>query len=453
MAALPRSQSRRNECNHRLGRVRCFVAVAVFCSPLAALIAVNVAVRPAEAAANRATPAEAVVENQVITSVNAERSARGLPLLTESGTLDYVAQSVANNYPNNDGNFPVAPYEPSGWTGGAIIEADSDSHSFSAGSAVSAWLQSPYYANQVVGGSRSDPEGEIGVGVGCSPTGGQYIELATAWKMATGQVATSDSPTEQTDRSLASCAGDPGGYYEVAGDGGVFAFGDSKFHGSTGAIRLNQPVVGMSRTPDGGGYWLVASDGGVFAFGDARFYGSMGGHVLNQPIVGICATPDGKGYWLVAADGGIFAFGDASFYGSTGSIHLNQPIVGMTRTEDGRGYWFVAADGGVFSFGDARFHGSGVGKVDSPVIGMAASGNSGYWLAEQDGLVLGEGVPGAQPITHNLSRIVGIESVGDDQGFWLVASNGFTAWGGDYNQYAWGSMGGQTLNSPIVGMG
>src|SRR5664280_783547 len=35
---------------------------------------------------------------------------------------------------------------------------------------------------------------------------------------------------------------------------------------------LNKPIVGMASTPDGGGYWLVASDGGVFAFGNAPFY-------------------------------------------------------------------------------------------------------------------------------------------------------------------------------------
>ena len=86
----------------------------------------------------------------------------------------------------------------------------------------------------------------------------------------------------------------------------------------------------MAATPDGKGYWLVASDGGIFAFGDAAFYGSTGGIALNQPIVGMAATPDGKGYWLVASDGGIFAFGDAAFYGSTGGIHLNKPIVGIS---------------------------------------------------------------------------------------------------------------------------
>ena len=62
----------------------------------------------------------------------------------------------------------------------------------------------------------------------------------------------------------------------------------------------------MASTP-GGGYWEVASDGGLFAF-NALFYGSMGGKPLNKPIVGMAATPDGGGYWQVATDGGIFAF-------------------------------------------------------------------------------------------------------------------------------------------------
>ena len=48
--------------------------------------------------------------------------------------------------------------------------------------------------------------------------------------------------------------------------------------GSTarGRPTLHAPIVGMAATPDGDGYWVVASDGGVFAFGDARFYGSTG---------------------------------------------------------------------------------------------------------------------------------------------------------------------------------
>jgi hypothetical protein len=72
----------------------------------------------------------------------------------------------------------------------------------------------------------------------------------------------------------------------------------------------------MAATPDGNGYWLVASDGGVFAFGDAGFYGSMGGKPLNKPMMAIAANPDGTGYWTAAVDGGVFSFGDAPFRGS-----------------------------------------------------------------------------------------------------------------------------------------
>ena len=43
----------------------------------------------------------------------------------------------------------------------------------------------------------------------------------------------------------------------------------------------------MAATPDGKGYWLVASDGGIFAYGDAHFYGSTGDSHLNMPIVGM----------------------------------------------------------------------------------------------------------------------------------------------------------------------
>ncbi|HLF40096.1 MAG TPA: VCBS repeat-containing protein, partial [Acidimicrobiia bacterium] len=122
------------------------------------------------------------------------------------------------------------------------------------------------------------------------------------------------------------------GYWLTAADGGVFAFGDAPFKGSTGGIALNQPIVGMTGTPSDQGYWFVARDGGIFSYGDAGFHGSTGAIRLNQPIVGLAATPSGKGYWLVAADGGIFNFGDAGFHGSTGAIRLNQPIVGLAAT-------------------------------------------------------------------------------------------------------------------------
>ena len=177
------------------------------------------------------------------------------------------------------------------------------------------------------------------------------------------------------------------GYRLVAADGGVFAFGDAGFFGSTGNLRLNSPIVGAAATPSRQGYWFVARDGGVFAFGDAAFKGSTGNMRLNSPIVGVAPTPSGQGYWLVAADGGIFNFGDAAFHGSTGNLKLNSAIVGMSATKGGQGYWFVAADGGIFNFGDAAFHGStGNLKLNRPVVGLQpTSSGDGYWFAATDG--------------------------------------------------------------------
>ena len=79
---------------------------------------------------------------------------------------------------------------------------------------------------------------------------------------------------------------------------------------------INSPVVAIERTPTGLGYWLVSADGGVFSFGDAKFYGSTGNIKLNKPIVGMVVSETGQGYGLVAADGGVFAFGDFEFLGS-----------------------------------------------------------------------------------------------------------------------------------------
>jgi hypothetical protein len=56
-----------------------------------------------------------------------------------------------------------------------------------------------------------------------------------------------------------------------------------------GGKALDAPIVGIASTPTGGGYWEVASDGGVFAFGAAQFDGSMGGKALDAPIVGMTA--------------------------------------------------------------------------------------------------------------------------------------------------------------------
>ena len=260
-------------------------------------------------------------------------------------------------------------------------------------------------------------------------------------------------PLTQAGVNLCAAAG-PGGYWLVARDGGVFAFCEARFFGSTGAIRLNQPIVGMAGTPSGNGYWLVASDGGIFAFGDAVFRGSTGAIRLAQPIVGMARTPSGQGYWLVAADGGVFAFGDAGFKGSTGAIRLAQPIVAMAATPSGQGYWLVAADGGIFAFGDAVFRGStGAIRLAQPIRSMAATpSGQGYWLVASDGgiFAFGDAVFRGSTGAIRLNQpVVGLSRTLSGSGYWLVATDG-----GIFSFAApfFGSTGAIRLNQPIVNM-
>ncbi len=167
--------------------------------------------------------------------------------------------------------------------------------------------------------------GQADLGLGSGPTMVLTYD-GTAWSLGTTPQPGSHSPLADSIHGVSCSAGffcvavgeevDSGGlpqpmvltspvtrpgYDEVASDGGIFTFGSTGFFGSTGALTLNKPIVGMAQTPDGGGYWLVASDGGIFTFGDATFLGSTGAIALNRPIVGMAATPDGRGYWLVAS--------------------------------------------------------------------------------------------------------------------------------------------------------
>jgi hypothetical protein len=58
-------------------------------------------------------------------------------------------------------------------------------------------------------------------------------------------------------------------------------------------VTFDDSVTSMDDTADPG-YWLSSASGEVHAYGAVN-YGDMGGKTLNQPIVGIHRTPDGKG--------------------------------------------------------------------------------------------------------------------------------------------------------------
>ena len=144
---------------------------------------------------------------------------------------------------------------------------------------------------------------------------------------------------------------DKGGYWLDASDGGVFAYGDTQYYGSIPGLglhpagsglpnSLNAPIVGMVPSNDDGGYFMVASDGGVFAFGDAHFAGScpgIGG--CSGAAVAVMPDASGNGYWLVTKTGTVYTFGDASYYGAPGNT--GSPVTSAVRTPDGGGYWVL----------------------------------------------------------------------------------------------------------------
>lgn len=199
--------------------------------------------------------------------------------------------------------------------------------------------------------------------------------------------------------------GNRGGYWLVASDGGIFSFGNAGYFGSIPGLaiapagtsgtakRLNAPIVGMVPSSDDGGYFMVASDGGVFAFGDAKFEGSCPG-IGGCSGLAVAVVPDasGSGYWLVTATGHVYTFGDASYYGAPGP--QSSPVTSAVRTADGKGYWILFANGTVDAYGDATNFGAPVGQTggSNPASAIfATSDGGGYWVSSASGAVYNYG--------------------------------------------------------------
>jgi hypothetical protein len=244
---------------------------------------------------------------------------------------------------------------------------------------------------------------------------------------------------------LAGCTTTPG-YRLVAADGGVFAFGGATFHGSTGNIRLAQPIVGAAPTPSGRGYWLVARDGGVFAFGDAHFFGSTGNLRLAQPIVGMAPTASGRGYWLVAADGGVFTFGDARFFGSAVPVRRFAPMIAITAGTSGLWYQLEDAAGHAYRFGSISSLPGATPAV--PTAATAAAAWTHYDLLPSGAVIDGNYrlQRGAYGMTG--APAVGIAASPSGAGYLIATADGGVFAFGDA-RFA-GSLGNVRLAQPIV---
>ncbi len=255
------------------------------------------------------------------------------------------------------------------------------------------------------------------------------------------------------------------GYWLVGSDGGIFNFGSAQFYGSTGALHLQRPVVGITPTADRGGYWLVASDGGIFAFGNAGFHGSIPGsglnpagsglpHSLNAPIVGMVPSTDGGGYFMVASDGGVFAFGDARFEGSCPGIGgCSGAAVAVVPDASGNGYWVMTSTGSVYTFGDAANYGQPGPQGSAITSAVATPNGDGYWILDAAGQVfpfgdaagMGSLAPGS---AGGLDPASAVFATSDGEGYWVVTALGKVANFGDAPDD--GDMSGTHLNGPII---
>ena len=151
---------------------------------------------------------------------------------------------------------------------------------------------------------------------------------------------------------------------------------------------LNAPIVGMVPSNDDGGYFMVASDGGVFAFGDAHFAGSCPG-IGGCSGAAVAVMPDARKRLLVGhKDGNVYAFGDAHNFGGPGAQTV--PVTSAVRTPDGGGYWILFANGVIAPYGDAGNYGQAAGAFGglNPATAIfTTSDGDGYWIASAIGTV------------------------------------------------------------------
>ena len=290
---------------------------------------------------------------------------------------------------------------------------------------------------------------------------GTYV-LTASYSGDAANAPSTSSPVDQVALGLGQAGSH--GYWLVGSDGGIFTFGSAQFYGSTGALKLQRPVVGITPTSDLGGYWLVASDGGIFTFGDAGFFGSIPGlgfapagtgaaKELNAPIVGMVPSSDGGGYFMVGSDGGVFAFGDAKFEGSCPGIGgCSGAAVTVMPDATGNGYWLVTATGHIYTFGNAAYYGA-PGPQSVPVTSAVRTADGkGYWILFSNGAIASYGDAGnfGSPIGAfgGQNPATAIFATADGQGYWVASANGSVYTYGDA-QFA-GSMAGTKLNGAII---
>ncbi len=225
------------------------------------------------------------------------------------------------------------------------------------------------------------------------------------------------------------------------------------------------------------GYWLLGADGGVFSF-DVPFYGSTAPLCSPPPPLtiddcagAIAASPNGVGYDIVGPllDSGsslpapvseVITF-DTAPTATQCTLHGDVTVLSglmqwdrASQTPSGDGLWMLDPHGGLLACEGATYYGEPPLHTSGLWDGFAPTPDGkGYWVSASDGGVFAfgdaqfYGSMGGQVLN---TPIVGMAATPDGKGYWLVASDGGVFAFGDARFY--GSMGSRHLDAPVSGI-
>jgi hypothetical protein len=250
------------------------------------------------------------------------------------------------------------------------------------------------------------------------------------------------------------------GYWEVRGNGHVYAFGDARTYPSNAPqTAFDGLVIAMAVHPSGQGYWLVDNKGRVTSHGQAQHFGDLEGAGYTN-VVDIAPSYDGQGYLLLNKQGIVSPYGSASYFGDSshaGTHPTGAPAVARSIETHlgGQGYWVAWSDGFIDAFNVGHFGNADDRTGFTPseyitTIRRTSTGN-GYWVLSGGGHVQAKG-----DAVHfgNFVAPIGSEnewykhltwdllpSSAVDGEYGIVQANGSIEPRGDYHTFGYGSVG------------